>query len=264
MTNTIKVEVDYRGIVLLTLSRPEKRNALSAEMIAELSDFANKAVGEHDWRAVILSGAGDVFCAGGDLEWMRQQMGADRQTRMLEARKLATMLNLLNSLPLPLIGAVHGSAFGGGVGMASVCDVVFASPECLFGLTETRLGIIPATIGPYVLARLGEGRARRIFMSARRFTSAEAVELGLVSRVVERSGLMAAAQQEAECYLATAPGAVATAKALARSLSRSLDPDRIEESITALANTWEQEEAREGVAAFFEKRKPVWDRSNKG
>ena len=263
MTNTIKVEVDARGIVSLVLNRPEKRNALSAEMIAELSEFAARAREERDWRAIILSGAGEVFCAGGDLEWMRQQMNADRQTRMVEARKLATMLNLLNSLPLPLIGGIHGSAFGGGVGMASVCDVAFATPECLFGLTETRLGIIPATIGPYVIARMGEGRARRIFMSARRFDSAEAVDLGLVSQVVERSALMKAATQEAERYLATAPGAVASAKALARSLSRSLDPERIEESITALADIWEQPEAQEGIAAFFEKRKPAWDRTGK-
>lgn len=261
MNETIKVDVDARGIVQLRLSRPEKRNALSARMIAELTAFAEAAGKRRDWRAVILSGEGDAFCAGGDLDWMRQQMAADRQSRMAEARKLAGMLGALNALPQPLIGAVHGSALGGGVGLACVCDLVLATPETVFGLTETRLGLIPATIGPYVLARLGEGRARRVFMSAKRFKAAEAMELGVVARLVDGDGLMADAIGEAELYLATAPGAVAAAKALARSLSRSLDPARIEESIIALADTWEQDEAREGVAAFFDKRKPCWDRT---
>lgn len=261
MNETIKVDVDARGIVQLRLSRPEKRNALSARMIAELTAFAEAAGKRRDWRAVILSGEGDAFCAGGDLDWMRQQMAADRQSRMAEARKLAGMLGALNALPQPLIGAVHGSALGGGVGLACVCDLVLATPETVFGLTETRLGLIPATIGPYVLARLGEGRARRVFMSAKRFKAAEAKELGIVARLVDGDGLMVDAIGEAELYLATAPGAVAAAKALARSLSRSLDPARIEESIIALADTWEQDEAREGVAAFFDKRKPSWDRT---
>lgn len=261
MSETIKVEVDARGIVQLRLIRPDKRNALSAQMIAELTEFAASAQERRDWRAVILSGDGATFCAGGDLDWMRQQMQSDRKTRMAEARKLATMLGALNGLPQPLIGAIHGSAFGGGVGMACICDVALATPETLFGLTETRLGIIPATIGPYVLARMGEGRARRVFMSAKRFSALEAVELGIVSRVVSADALMNEAVAEAELYLSTAPGAVASAKALARSLSRSLDADRIEESISALADAWEQDEAKEGIAAFFEKRKPHWDHS---
>ncbi|MBB4144324.1 crotonase/enoyl-CoA hydratase family protein [Rhizobium rhizoryzae] len=261
MSETIKVEVDARGIVQLRLIRPDKRNALSAQMIAELTEFAASAQERRDWRAVILSGDGATFCAGGDLDWMRQQMQSDRKTRMAEARKLATMLGALNGLPQPLIGAIHGSAFGGGVGMACICDVALATPETLFGLTETRLGIIPATIGPYVLARMGEGRARRVFMSAKRFSALEAVELGIVSRVVSADALMSEAIAEAELYLSTAPGAVASAKALARSLSRSLDADRIEESISALADAWEQDEAKEGIAAFFEKRKPHWDHS---
>lgn len=261
MTETIKVEVDGNGIVQLRLNRPEKRNALSAKMIAELTEFAAAAHEHPDWRAIVISGEGPAFCAGGDLDWMRQQMDADRKTRMAEARKLAEMLGALNALPQPLIGALHGSVFGGGVGMACICDLVLATPETLFGLTETRLGLIPATIGPYVLARMGEGRARRIFMSAKRFSAFEAVEFGIASRLVAETELMSEALEEARLYLATAPGAVAAAKALARSLARSLDEARIEESIMALADCWEQDEAKEGIAAFFEKRKPNWDRS---
>lgn len=261
MTDTIKVEVDFRGIVQLRLNRREKRNALSAGMIADLTAFAGMAVERRDWRAIILSGEGAAFCAGGDLDWMRQQMAADRQTRIAGARKLAQMLGALNSLPQPLIGAIHGSAFGGGVGMACICDVVLATPDTLFGLTETRLGLIPATIGPYVVARMGEGAARRVFMSGKRFAAAEAAQLGIVSRVVSDGTLMAEAMVEAEPYLATAPGAVAAAKSLVRALSGCINSGKIEESIIALADAWEQDEAREGVAAFFEKRRPRWDRS---
>lgn len=257
---TLEVTEDESGIVRLRLNRPEKKNALSATMIAELTAFAAQAAPRRDWRAVILSGAGDVFCAGGDLDWMRAQIAADRATRMTEAGKLARMLKALNELPQPLIGAVHGGAFGGGVGMAAVCDVVVAAEGTTFGLTETRLGLIPATIGPYVLGRMGEGRARRVFMSARLFGAEEARDLGLVARVVPAAQLEAAALDEARPYLATAPGAVAAAKALTRRLGGLADQAAIDASITALADVWEQPEAREGIDAFFARRKPDWNR----
>lgn len=258
MKSEIAVEVDAHGIVQLRLNRAEKRNALSARMIAELTDFAVEAEARRDWRAVILSGAGDVFCAGGDLGWMQAQIAADRATRMAEARKLAAMLGALNALPQPLIGAVQGGAYGGGVGLCAICDCVVAAEDARFGLTETRLGLIPATIGPYVLARLGEGMARRVFMSARLFGADEARDLGLVAQVVAPAALMDTAMAEARPYLSTAPGAVAAAKALARKLGRGADAAMVEASITALADTWETEEAREGIAAFFDKRKPGW------
>lgn len=255
---TIGVSVDDRGIVQLQLNRADKRNALSAQMIAELTEFAASAAQRRDWRAVILSGAGDVFCAGGDLGWMQDQMAADRTTRMVEAKKLAMMLKALNDLPQPLIGVVQGGAYGGGVGMCAVCDLVIAADDARFGLTETRLGLIPATIGPYVIARMGEGMARRVFMSARLFGASEARDLGLVARVVPAADLLAVAEAEARPYLATAPGAVAAAKALARKLGQGATEAMIDASIQALADTWETDEAREGIAAFFEKRKASW------
>lgn len=257
---TITVTQDGRGIVHLTLNRPEKRNALSAQMIAELTQFAAQAEPRRDWRAIVLSGAGEVFCAGGDLDWMRAQMAADRATRIAEARKLAVMLRALNALPQPLIGAVQGGAYGGGVGLAAICDLVVASADARFGLTETRLGMIPATIGPYVLARMGEGKARRVFMSSRIFDAAEARDLGLVARIVPASELADATMAEALPYLATAPGAVAAAKALTRRLSPSVDEAQIDASITALADIWETEEARSGIAAFFARTPAPWVR----
>jgi methylglutaconyl-CoA hydratase len=257
---TLSVTADARGIVHLTLNRPDKRNALSAQMIADLTAFAAAAAPRRDWRAVILSGAGDVFCAGGDLDWMRAQIAADRATRMAEARKLALMLKALNELPQPLIGVLHGGAYGGGVGLAAVCDTVIAAEDARFGLTETRLGLIPATIGPYVLARMGEGNARRVFFSARLFDAATARDLGLVARIVPAADLARAAAEEAEPYLSAAPGAVAAAKRLALHLGRGATDAQIEASIQALADTWEAPEAAEGIAAFFAKRKPDWDR----
>ena len=250
----IKVETDARGVVALTLNRPEKRNALSAEMIAELTTFARNV----EARAVVLSGAGDVFCAGGDLTWMKAQIEADRETRIVEARKLADMLRALNEMPCPLIARIHGGAFGGGVGMACVADVAIAADGTKFGLTETRLGLIPATIGPYVLVRMGEGRARRVFMSSRLFDAAEAQELGIVARAVSGAELDGAVEAEVAPYLSVAPGAVGRAKALARALGPRIDEKVINTTITQLADAWETEEAREGIEAFLSKRQARW------
>lgn len=252
--NTLSVVTDARGVTYLSLDRPDKRNALSAEMIAELTDFADRA----DARAVVLSGAGDVFCAGGDLAWMKAQIEADRATRMTEARKLAEMLRALNEMPCPLIARIHGGAFGGGVGMACVADVAIAEDGAKFGLTETRLGLIPATIGPYVIARMGEGRARRVFMSARIFGAAEAAELGIVARAVPADELDSAVEAEVRPYLSVAPGAVGRAKALARNLGPRIDAAVIDDTITRLADAWETDEAREGIDAFLAKRPARW------
>lgn len=252
--NTLQVETDARGVTKLTLNRPEKRNALSAEMIAELTEFARTA----RTRAVVLSGAGDVFCAGGDLTWMKAQIDAGRTTRMAEARKLAEMLQALNEMPCPLIARIHGGAFGGGVGLACVADVAIAVEGTKFGLTETRLGLIPATIGPYVIARMGEGRARRVFMSSRLFDADEAVALGILAKAVPADALNDAVDAEIAPYLSTAPGAVGKAKALARALGPRIDADVIDATITRLADAWETEEARQGIDAFLSKRRAPW------
>ncbi|QPH55530.1 crotonase/enoyl-CoA hydratase family protein [Pontivivens ytuae] len=257
---TIRLTTDDRSVATLTLARAEKHNAMSAEMISELTEAAAHIAKNEAIRAVILTGEGKSFCAGGDLAWMQAQFDATREQRMAEARRLADMLGALNTLPKPLIGRINGQAFGGGVGMMSVCDVAVAADTARFGLTETRLGLIPATISPYVLARMGEGRARRVFMSARLFDAAEAVELGLAARAVAPDALDAAVEAEVAPYLAAAPGAVAASKALARALGPRIDDAVIEDTVRRLADTWESPEAREGVSAFFERRPPAWNR----
>ncbi len=258
--NTITLDVDARGVAWLVLSRPEKHNVLSGEMCDELNEAATGLEGDAVVRAVVLTGAGKSFCAGGDLEWMRAQFDADRAGRLAEARRLAGMLQALNTLGKPVIGRVQGAAFGGGVGLMAVCDSVVAVEGARFGLTETRLGLIPATISPYVLARIGEGRARSVFFSARVFDCAEAVAMGLVTRAVAADALDAAVEAEVAPYLAAAPAAVAAAKRLARSLGPRIDAEVIEATIARLADTWEAVEAREGVTAFLEKRPASWVR----
>ncbi|WBU53828.1 crotonase/enoyl-CoA hydratase family protein [Paracoccus sp. SCSIO 75233] len=254
----IRIETDVRGVATLSLAQPEKRNALSSAMLDELTDAAAVLSADRAVRVVILAADGPVFCAGGDLGWMREQMAADAATRRAGARQLATMLNAMNVMDKPLIGRVHGNAFGGGLGMMSVCDVVIAAEDTKFGFTETRLGLIPATIGPYVLARMGEDKARRVFMSARIFDADEAEALNLVARVVAPDDLDTAVEAEVAPYLHCAPGAVAQAKRLARALGPRIDEAVIADTIDRLIATWEGEEAPEGIAAFFDKRKPGW------
>jgi methylglutaconyl-CoA hydratase len=260
MYETLDLKVDERGVARLTLNRAEKHNAMSAQMLTDLRRAVDDISADDAIRVVVLTGAGKSFCAGGDLAWMQAQMAADSATRFVEARKLADMLQALNTLPKPLIGMVQGNAFGGGVGMASVCDIAIGADHLKMGLTETRLGIIPATIGPYVLARMGEARARRVFMSARLFGAAEAVELGLLARALPAAELEAAVEAEVAPYLNCAPGAVAAAKQLTRELGPRIDAQIIDTTIQALVDRWETEEAKEGISAFFEKRKASWIR----
>lgn len=258
MTGTISIGTDARGVTTLWLDRADKHNAMSAPMIAELHEAARSLGADDACRVVVLAARGKTFCAGGDLDWMRAQFEAAPAQRKAEAGKLAHMLQALNTLPKPLIGCVHGHAFGGGVGVLSVCDVAIGADHVQMALTETRLGLIPATIGPYVAARMGEARARRVFMSGRRFDAAEAVDLGLLARAVPAGDLDAAVEAEVAPYLDCAPGAVARAKALLRGFGPWIDDAVIAQSIDALAECWAGDEAPEGVAAFFDRRTPRW------
>ena len=260
MSETIRIERDARGVATLWLARSEKHNAMSAQMIAELHAAAEELGTDDAVRVVVLAAEGKSFCAGGDLGWMREQFEADPVVRSTEAAKLAHMLQALNTMPKPLIGRVHGNAFGGGVGLASVCDVAIGVDSILMGLTETRLGLIPATIGPYVCARMGEAKARRVFMSGRRFGAREAVELDLLARAVPVESLDEAVEAEVAPYLDCAPGAVARAKALLRHMGPQIDETLIDHTVAELARCWDGDEAPEGIGAFFDKRKPNWAR----
>ena len=256
--DTLIIKIDTRGVATLTLNRPDKHNAMNAAMIADLTQAAADLGADASVRAVILTGAGKSFCAGGDLAWMRAQQDATRDQRMAEATKLAMMLKALNELPKPLIGRVQGQAFGGGMGMMSVCDVTIAARGPKFGFTEARLGLIPATISPYVVTRMGLARAREVFASARLFEADEAVRLGLATRAVEGAELDQTVAAEVAPYLTAAPGAVAASKALLLRLAAPIDEGVIAMTATTLADQWETDEAGQGIAAFFARQPAPW------
>lgn len=254
----IRVDTDARGVATVTLARSDKHNALSAEMMTELERVARGLAVDRAVRVVVLGAEGKTFCAGGDLAWMRAQFDMDADTRRVESRRIATVLGALYDLPQPLIGRVHGNALGGGVGLVSVCDVAIGVSSAKLGFTETRLGLIPANIGPYVVARMGATRASEVFMSARVFDADEAVRLNLLSRTVDAAELDAAIEAELLPYLSCAPGAVADGKALMRDLAGRVTQHQVDMAIDALARRWQSDEAREGVGAFFDKRAPSW------
>jgi methylglutaconyl-CoA hydratase len=255
MPDTLRIETDGRGVTRLTLAREDKHNAMSARMIDELTEAAHVLGAAPSVRAVVMAGAGKSFCAGGDLEWMRAQFNASRSERIAEARRLATMFRALNELPKPLIASVHGNVFGGGIGLISVCDTAVAVETARFGLTEVRLGLIPATISPYVVARIGASAARPLFMSGRVFDAEQARAIGLVGSIVAAEDLDSSVEAATNEFLAASPQAAASAKALVRSLAAPITDDIIEDVVHRLADSWETPEAQRGILSFFEKRK---------
>nr|WP_316656283.1 enoyl-CoA hydratase-related protein [uncultured Gellertiella sp.] len=254
----IRLETDGRGIARLVLNRPDKHNALNETMMRELIEAVVAINADDGIRAVVLAAEGRSFCAGGDLAWMKDQAGRDRAGKIEGADLLASMLRQLDELEKPLIARVQGNAFGGGIGIMAVCDIVVVADSASFALTETRLGLIPATIGPYVIRRIGEGHARRTFLNASRFGSDAALAMGLASRISTPDRLDQAVEQEAEACLACAPGAIVAAKRLIRTLARQDCADPVAFSATMLADRWESQEAGEGIGAFLTQARAPW------
>lgn len=258
---TIKLNRDARGVAKLVLSRPQKHNALNATMIGELRHATAALAIDASVRVVVLAAEGKSFCAGGDLVWMREQAEKDRAGRMADAIELASMLRDLDSLPKPLIARVQGSAYGGGIGLMAVCDTVVASVTATFALTEVRLGLIPAAIGPYVVRRLGEGMARPYVLSGKTFDADQARTMGLVSLVSIEDAVDSAVEAEIAEYLACAPGAIADAKALCQHLARNPGSDQLSWTAERLANRWETFEAQDGIRSFLAREKPSWTKA---
>jgi methylglutaconyl-CoA hydratase len=255
---TILFEVDSSGIARLTLNRPDARNAMSQHMIGEMSAALRQLRESPAVRAVVLSGAGEIFCAGGDLKGMQTQVTRSREERIADAEELARMLAEFNTLPQLVIGRINGPAFGGGVGLISICDLAIAVDTAKFALTEVRLGLIPATISPYVVAKLGVPNSRRVMLSAVEMDAAQAARLGLISEVVPADQLDAAVNRELAALLRCAPGAVARAKELIRFVSTHDTAENITYTAARLADCWESEELAEGIMSFLQKRKPNW------
>jgi methylglutaconyl-CoA hydratase len=255
----INVSVDARGVARLTLDRPQTRNAMSQPLMRELAAAAKQLAEDESVRVIVLTGAGEVFSAGGDLKGMAQQAGNSREGRIADATEFATILQELDRLPKPLIGRINGSAFGGGLGLISICDVALGLADSAFRLSEVTLGLIPATISPFVVAKIGVANARRIMLNAWKLDGVAAERLGLLEVVVRTiEELDEAVEREVAAALQCAPGAVANAKKLIQYVSTHDAQANLEYTATALADAWETAEIRDGIDAFVHKRKPHW------
>jgi len=258
MYETLAIETDPRGVTRVTLNRPKNGNALNDALIGELKDAFLQCDRRADVRLVVLTGAGKMFCSGGDLAWMLAINGAPRNERVASSRALADMLQVADKLGKPVIARVNGAAFGGGVGLVSIADSVVAAEGARFALSEVRLGLVPANIAPYVVRRIGAANARRYALSGRQFSSVEGRALGLVHDVVSDEALDAAVEREVAAFLEAAPEAIRITKSLIAFVDSHGDHDNIPYTADRLADAWETECGREGIQSFLNKTVPSW------
>jgi methylglutaconyl-CoA hydratase len=244
-------------IVRVTLSRPEVRNAFDERMIAELTAWA-EGPQPPGARVAVLAGDGKAFCAGADLAWMSRMVDYTHEENVRDAEALARMFGAIDDLPLPVIGRIHGAALGGGAGLAAVCDIVIAAEDASFGFTEARLGILPAVISPYAVAKIGQSAARELFLTAARFSAARAREIGLVHAVVPAAELDAAVTRYAGELLNSGPEAIAGAKRLIAAVANTAAPNVRGLTAQTIARHRVSAEGQEGMKAFLEKRKASW------
>ncbi|MEM1285187.1 MAG: enoyl-CoA hydratase-related protein [Pseudomonadota bacterium] len=251
MFETIKLKTDANGVCRLKLDRPDKHNALSARMIAELTEAIAILEQDPKVRVIVLTGEGKSFCSGADLGWMQAQFSASRDDRIAEAMKLSTMLATLNTLSKPVIACVNGHAFGGALGLIACADIAIAVDTAQFAFTETRLGLIPATISPFVLAKIGESQARASFLSAHRFDAGEALRIGLVHHPTPAETLNAKLETITADLLSASPEAVRRAKSLIRSRLPAIDAAVLRATAEQLAACWETDQAQVRVSSFL-------------
>lgn len=245
----------------LILNRADVRNAFNEVMIAELTTWAEAIAADTGVHVVVISGAGPTFCAGADLGWMAKTVEYTEVENVADAERASRMFAAIDQLPVPVIGRVHGAAIGGGAGLAAVCDVVVAEEHATFGFTEVKLGLIPAVISPFVLAKVGRSAARELFLTGRRFSAEHALNIGLVHTVVPPEHLDAAVDGVVRELLSAGPEAVAAIKRL---IADVWDSDRREAATltaAALATRRVSPEGQEGLRAFLQKRKPGWNRT---
>jgi len=244
-------------VVRVTLNRPEVRNAFNEQVIAELSAWAEN-VTQHGARVAVLAGAGKAFCAGADLTWMSRMTSYSHDENLRDASAMAAMFNALDSLPLPLIGRVHGAALGGGTGLAAVCDIVVAAENATFGFTEAKLGILPAVISPFAVQKIGISAARELFLTATRFSAARAREIGLVHAVVPEADLDRTIDAYVRDLVTSAPGSITGAKHLIAAVANRIPADVADLTAETIARHRVSSEGQDGMRAFLEKRKAAW------
>jgi methylglutaconyl-CoA hydratase len=266
VSEPLRVEREGDGnVARVTLARPDVRNAFNAQLIAALTAAFHELSAEppESLRAVVLAGDGESFCAGADVAWMRASLELSVAQNEADAARLAEMLEAIDACQVPVIARVQGAALGGGMGLCAVADVVLATSDATFGFTETRLGILPAVISPFVLVRIGEGHARALFPTGERFDADRAMRIGLVHEVhADLAALDARLAEVLEGLLAAGPTAARAAKAIVREQRGLTDEERRRLTVQAIARQRTSAEGQEGLTAFLEKRPPSWGRGS--
>ena len=243
------------GALTVTLNRPDVHNAFNDELISEAIDLFQN-IGSRDVRAVVLRGTGPNFCAGADLNWMSKMVSYTRDQNIHDSSLLAKMYALMNECPVPLIGGVQGAAIGGGVGLVAVCDIVIATRDAKFGLSEVKLGILPAVISPYVIAKIGTSHARSLFLTGERFDAERALRIGLVHKLVD--DVDAAIAETVKQLTTSGPEAVRECKKLIAFVSSNEPAEAIPYTIEAIATRRVSDEGQQGMQAFLRKEKAPW------
>jgi methylglutaconyl-CoA hydratase len=255
----VSSQIDERGVATVTLNNPEKHNAFDDVIIAELTATFERIASNKAVRVMILAAKGKSFSAGADLGWMKRMASYSYEENLKDAQALAKMLQTLNFLPRPTIARVQGGVFGGAVGLVSCCDMAVASSQASFSLSEVKIGLIPATISPYVIDAIGQRAARRYFTTAERFDAQTAAQLGLVSEVVEEEQLDNEISKLVDTLLTNSPAAIVAAKTLVNEVGgQTIDDKLIAFTCTLIADIRVSADGQEGLSAFFEKRKPTW------
>ena len=255
---TIQLSIEY-GAATVTLNRPEVRNAFNETVIEELNQVFQELAQMDTVRAIVLAGNGPAFCAGGDLNWMKKVAAYTPEENLADAEQMADMLFQIYSCPKPVIAKIHGDCYAGGMGLAAVCDIAVAVDTANFCLSEVKLGLVPATISPYVIKAMGPNAARRYFITAERFSAKEAHRIGFVHEAVAADQLDATVDQIVKAILGNGPNAVMTAKWLVEDVTGAeIEDELLAYTAECIAEIRNSDEAREGVASFLEKRKPNW------
>ena len=258
MTQALTLQVDG-AVATITLTQPDIRNAFSDEVIAEITAAFRTAGERPDVRAIVLAAQGPAFCAGANLNWMRRMADYTREENIQDAGLLAEMLRVIYECPKPTIARVQGDVYAGGVGLVACCDIAISADTVHYCLSETKIGLIPATISPYVIRAMGARAAHRYFLTAERFNAAEALRIGFVHEVVAHDQLDAKVGEVLKALLGASPNAVQAAKKLVQDVAeREINAELIAKTVEGIADIRSSEEGREGVQAFLAKRKPVW------
>jgi len=264
-TPSVLTDIGPNGVATITFNRPDLHNAIDESVIAQFNEGLRRVAADPAARVVVIAGNGKSFCAGADLNWMKRTAGYSEEQNHRDALEFTEILTLLDRMPKPTIARIHGAAYGGGVGIASCCDIAIGTTDAVFSFSEVRLGLIPAMISPYAVAVIGERQARRYMLTAERIDAAQALKIGLLHEVCVPSELDARVAAIIDHCLRGGPAAIARSKELIAAVAHGvIDEAKRDYTARMIAATRASDEGKEGIAAFLEKRKPAWTVPGKG